>query len=155
MTQLISAALDYEHRYQCPICSQGQLSPLALMEAFGCDSCRHIFTSNLPEQSICLADVAQPLSWRWTGKGWRPAHHPELDFSLGVWLLSVGLTLLPTGLIWLSYQLFPPLETSPGAGFPILWLAFVFVTHFSLTLLILAEYYQIPFYVAWKVRTEA
>lgn len=155
MTQVIFAALDYEHRYQCPVCNHGQLSPLALMDAFGCDFCRHIFTSNLREQSICLADAGQPLSWRWTGQGWRPAHHPDLDFTLGIWLLSLGLTLLPTSLIGLSYQLFPPLESSPGAEFPVLWLTLVFLAHSGLSLWILAEYYQVPVYLAWKLRREA
>ncbi|NJN37463.1 MAG: hypothetical protein HC790_00075 [Acaryochloridaceae cyanobacterium CSU_3_4] len=155
MAQSLSTILNYEQSYHCPVCRYGQLNPLMLMDAFACSFCRHIFTANLSQQSVCLADTTQSIYWRWTGQRWQPLHHANSELTVAIWILSVGLTVIPTTLIGLIYQIFPPLEDSAGAEFPLLWLVLVFLAHLIITVWILAEFYQIPFYVAWKVRSQA
>lgn len=155
MAQLDSTALTYDQSYQCPICRQEQLSNLAMMDAFACSFCRHIFTANLSQQSICLADSNQPISWRWTGRRWQPLHHPDIDFPLGVWIFCGGLTILPPTVIGVVRYIFPPLANSSGEQFPLLWLGLVFVTHFLIAAWGLAEFYQLPIYLSWKFRLQA
>jgi hypothetical protein len=155
MAQSLSTTLNYKQSYPCPLCRYGQLNSLMLMDAFACGFCRHIFTATLSQQSICLADTTQPIYWRWTGQRWQPLHHANSEWTVAIWFLSVGLTVIPTTLIGLIYRIFPPLEDSSGAEFPLLWLVLVFLAHLGITLWVLAEFYQIPFYVAWKVRSQA
>lgn len=155
MAQPLSTALNYEQSYQCPVCRHGQINNLVLMDAFACSFCRHIFTANLTQQSICLADSNQAISWRWTGWRWRPLRHPDIDFPLGIWILCGGLAVLPPSLIGVIRYIFPPLPNSPGAQFPLLWLGIVFLSHVLIALWILAEFYQLPVYLSWKFRLQA
>lgn len=154
MVQLLSTALNYEQSYQCPVCRHGQLQNLVLMDAFSCSSCQHIFSANLSQQSICLADSQQAIAWRWSGQRWQPLHHPDIDFPLGIWLLCSGLTVLPPTLLGVVHHIFPPLPNSPGAQFPLLWLGIVCFTHSLIALWILAEFYQLPLYLSWKFRQQ-
>mgnify|MGYP000438889166 CR=1 FL=1 len=155
MVQLLSTALNYDQSYPCPVCRHGQLNNLVLMDAFACSFCRHIFTANLLQQSICLADGRQAIAWRWAKQRWQPLHHPEIDFPLGVWLLCSGLAIIPPTLIWIFHHMFPPLSSSSGDQFHLLWLGVVFSAHALIALLILAEFYQFPLYLSWKFRLQA
>ncbi|WP_299408993.1 hypothetical protein [Acaryochloris sp. IP29b_bin.148] len=154
MTQLLSTALNYEQSYPCPLCRHGQLTNLVLMDAFSCSFCHHIFTANLPQQSICLADGQQAVSWQWKGQRWHPLHHPDIDFPLGIWILCTSLAVVPPALIWGVHHIFPPLPNSTGDSFHLLWLGVVFVTHSLIALLILAEFHQFPRYLSWKFRLQ-
>ena len=147
-----SRLLDYQETYLCPICRRGHISALTLMDAFACNFCRHIFTANLPEQSIQVADSSQPMAWRWNGRNWQAAHHLDRDLTAIIWLVGGGLMVLPPSLIWLSYQIFPPLDGSTWQQFPLVWVGLTFTSHFLLVIWLLAEHYQIPFYVMLKVR---
>lgn len=152
MAQLSSSLLTYEQSYPCPVCHQGQLHRLILMDAFSCNACRHIFSANLTQQSICLADSNPAVAWRWVRQRWRPLHHPDIDFPVGIWILCGLLTILPPMLLGVVHHIFPPLTDSPGAQFPLLWLGIVCFTHSLIALWILAEFYQFPWYLSWKLR---
>lgn len=155
MAQVLPTALDYEQSYPCPVCRHGQLDRLVLMDAFSCSFCHHIFSANLTQQSICLADSNPAIGWRWTRQRWRPLHHPDIDFPLGIWILCGGFTLLPPTIIWVMHHIFPPLADGSGSQVPLLWIGIVCLTHGLIALWILAEFYQLPLYLSWKLRLQS
>ncbi len=150
-----SKSLNYTDSYHCPVCRQGQLKRLVLMDAFSCNACHHIFATNLEQQSIRLADSPQSLQWLWTKQGWKPSSQPTtVDLELEVWLMASILVVLPAVLVFLSYWLFPPLPQDALSWFPVFWTALTFVSHTTLVLWLLVEHYQFPTYVALKVRLQ-
>ena len=62
--------LDYSQTYSCPLCLRGEIRAFPLMDAFGCDFCRHIFSANLEEQILDLADGQVPRRWYRRGHQW-------------------------------------------------------------------------------------
>ncbi len=149
-----NTSLSYQETYICPVCRHGQIETLTLMDAFACNFCRHIFTTNLQEQSIRVEDSAQPFAWRWTGHTWQPVQQDDFDLTLVIWLVGVALVALPPALIWLPYHTFPPLPNSPWHWFPTLWTALAFILHFLLVLWLLLEHYQLPSYVALRIKLQ-
>lgn len=145
-------SLNCQETYVCPVCRHGQIAALTLMDAFACDFCRHIFTANLPEQSIHVEDSSQPMTWRWNGHKWKAANQMDADLTIVIWLVGGALVLLPPALIWLSSHTFPPLRGSAWAWFPTVWISLTFCTHFTFVAWLLAEHYQVSFYVTYKVR---
>lgn len=145
-------SLNYQETYICPVCRHGQVAALTLMDAFACDFCRHIFTANLPEQSIHVEDSSQPMTWRWNGLHWQAANQLDMDLTIVVWLVGLALVLLPPALIWLSSHTFPPMRGSTWEWFPTAWISLTFLTHFTFVAWLLAEHYQVPFYVTYKIR---
>ncbi|MBD2018640.1 hypothetical protein H6F43_00380 [Leptolyngbya sp. FACHB-36] len=145
-------SLNYQETYICPVCRHGHILPLTLMDAFACDFCRHIFTANLRDQTLRVEDSSQPTTWRWTGRMWQAAHQLNLDLTITIWLASIALVVLPPSLIWLSSYTFPPLEGSRWSWFPTVWVSLAFTLHFLFVTWLLVEHYQVPLYVAGKVR---
>lgn len=152
--ELNQRILNYQESYLCPICRHGQISAIALMDAFACDFCRHIFTANLREQTVRVEDSSQAITWRWNGRTWQAARHINLDLSITIWLVGAVLVLLPPALVWLSSHTFPPLPGTVWYWFPTVWIGLTFVAHFLLVAWLLAEHYQLSFYVAFKVRLQ-
>ena len=148
-------SLNYQETYLCPVCRHGQISALTLMDAFACDFCRHIFTANLQEQSVHVEDSSQPMTWRWTGRSWQAANQIDMDLTIVIWLVGVALVVLPPSLVWLSSHTFPPMAGSSWYWFPTVWVSLAFFSHFSFVAWLLAEHYQVPFYVAFKVRLQS
>ncbi len=146
--------LNFGDTYQCPVCRHGHISNLALMDAFACNFCRHIFTANLRDQSVRVEDSSQPMSWRWTGLTWQALHQVDVDLTVVVWLAGGILVVLPPALIWLSSHTFPPLPGDRWYWFPTLWLVAAFVLHLTMVSWLLVEYYQVPLYIACKVRVQ-
>lgn len=149
-----SRPLGYDDSYICPVCHHGQLRAMVLMDAFACDFCRHIFTSELGQQSIRLEDSAKQLQWKWTGQTWKPLHLQQKDLTIWTWLIGVAVVMLPAALVWLSYHTFPPSSNSVGSWFPLFWIALTFGTHLSIVLWLFLEYYQFPAYVALKIQVQ-
>ncbi len=144
--------LSFQDEYLCPVCRHGQIANLTLMDAFACDFCRHIFTANLNDQSVQVVDSSQPMSWRWNGRAWQVAHRDEFNLTLVIWIVSIFLVVLPPTLVWLSAYTFPPLPDSGWAWFPIAWAIGTFAIHFFMVFWLMAEHYQLPLYVASKIR---
>lgn len=144
--------LNYQETYLCPVCRHGHIESLTLMDAFACNFCRHIFTANLREQSIHVEDSSQPMSWRWNGRNWLAANQLDVDLTVVIWLVGVALVVLPPSLIWLSSHTFPPLEDNGWSWFPSLWIGLTFLTHFIFVAWLMVEHYQLPLYVACKIR---
>ncbi len=144
--------LEMDGSYICPVCRHGHLEAIVLMDAYSCHFCRHIFTVDLVEQTVRVEDSAQPASWRWTGIKWQAANRADVDLTIAVWVLSAIITILPPTLIWLSSHTFPPLEGSGWSWFPTVWITLSFSIHFLMVAWLLVEHYQLPVYVALKVR---
>jgi hypothetical protein len=146
--------LSYDDRYDCPICRHGEIAPITLMDAYACNFCRHIFTANLMEQVLRVEDSATPMAWRWNGRAWRNVRWADgnRDLTTLVWVFCLGLMVLPPTIVWLPMQIFPPLEGSEGAWFPLFWLVMTIVAHGVMGVWLLAEHYQWGFYVISRER---
>ena len=140
--------LTYEESYRCPACASGDLSAIALMDIFACDFCRHMFTANLTNQSIQLADSLQPMAWQWNGWRWQTAQQSNTAAAL-IWAFTSGLTLAPVAIIALSNYIFPPLENT---GFPVIWTMLTLACHSAIALWLLAEYHRWPWYISSRIR---
>jgi hypothetical protein len=147
--------LNYTDRYACPLCRQGEIATLTLMDAYACDFCRHIFTANLAEQVLRVEDSLQPMAWQWQGRQWRSVRSPAAnnqDLTTLVWIFCLGLMTLPPLIVWLPSQIFPPLQGSTGSWFPLFWLVMTIVAHGVIGVWLLAEHYQWGFYIASQER---
>lgn len=149
---LRTRSLSLQDTYLCPVCRHGQIAELTLMDAFACNFCRHIFTANLAAQTVQVVDSAQALSWRWNGRSWQSTHRDDPSLTAIVWFASIVLVVLPAGLVWLMSYIFPPLPGSLWAWFPSVWLGATFGVHLLMVSWLLAEHYQLPIYIASRVR---
>lgn len=149
--------LSYQGSYSCPLCRRGKITALALMDAFGCNFCRHIFTVNLEKQILRMADSSLPISWQWNGRGWKRADGVAQELGWGIWIAAIAFIILPTAIIGMSAYLFPPLPGSPLSYFPYLWTVFTFLSHLSIIIWLTIEYYQLPvltFIRVWQQQLE-
>ncbi|NEQ44568.1 MAG: hypothetical protein F6K00_13800 [Leptolyngbya sp. SIOISBB] len=145
--------LNLNEAFPCPICRQGRLEAIVLTDAFACQFCRHIFSANLPEQQVQVVDSSQPLTWRWHGQGWRLVRSENAqELSALVLFTAAVLMIIPASLVWLSGALFPPLTPTEGMPFSTLWAIVTFGAHLSVVLWLVGEYYQVPLYIAAKMR---
>jgi hypothetical protein len=144
--------LEMNGSYICPVCRQENLAAIVLMDAYSCHFCRHIFTANFIDQTVRVEDSSQPATWRWTGTQWQTMNRAEVDLTIAVWFMGAGISILPPMLIWLSSHTFPPLAGSGWSWFPTVWIALSFSIHFLMVSWLLVEHYQLPAYVALKVR---
>ena len=147
--------LDYQGTYICPICRHGHISALTLMDAFACNFCRHIFTANLTAQSVQVVDSSQPMSWRWNGRTWRAMYQDDPSLTLVIWIVGAVLVTLPASIVWVMAYLFPPLPGSRWAWFPNVWLGCTLGIHLLMVAWLLAEHYQLPLYIANRIRLRA
>ncbi|MEM9002400.1 MAG: hypothetical protein AAGE59_02615 [Cyanobacteria bacterium P01_F01_bin.86] len=145
--------LELGDSYPCPVCRHGQISSLILTEAFACNFCRHILSVDLKQQQVQVVDSTQSITWAWNGQRWRVVHdNRSADVSGLVAFTAIVLVVLPPSLVWLAGFIFPPLSPTSQIPFSTFWALLVLVAHLSLVLWLLGEYYQIPFYIAAKVR---
>lgn len=92
MSSSKSHKLDQSIDYPCPCRRSGQLKPIALTEAFGCNLCQQIFV--IQEDGYTLEPVSTYYpyrrTWQWTGSHWRPQSSSSLGPGVAVSLLLVG-----------------------------------------------------------------
>ena len=148
----LSRRLNYHDVYSCPVCRYGQISVLTLTESFACNFCRHIFTTNLQDQLLIIADSLQPMAWRWTGRNWKIAHQKDSDLTLVVWLLGTALVIFPTLIVGLSAYIFPPEDGTYGSWLPKFWIGLTFLSHLTFVVWLLAANYQLPLYTVLKMK---
>ena len=120
--------LNLGNIYYCPVCRHGEISAMPLMEAMGCNFCRHIFTVNLEKQLLKMADSHLALTWRWDGRNWKGLQKDRLEPSWFYWLAGMAFILIPPLLVGCGAYLFPPL-----ADDPLYWVPF-FLDSFNLFL---------------------
>lgn len=105
-----SHKIDLSAEYPCPCRRRGQLTPIALTEAFGCDRCQHIFVVQDNGHTIEQLVNHYPYKkvWRWTGHQWSTAHPMLVRGYLPFMILMVlGLALL---LLIISFRSIPTSE---------------------------------------------
>ncbi len=122
------------------------------MDAFACNFCRHIFTANLLSQSVHVVDSSQPMSWRWTGRRWQASYRDDLNLTVAIWLIGIALVVLPSIVVFVFAYMFPPLPNSQLSWFPAVWCGVTLVVHLGMVTWLVAEHYQLPPYVANKIR---
>lgn len=145
-------SLNYQDSYPCPACRQGRITPMTLMDAFGCNTCRHLFTANLEAQVLLMADSSVPRLWRWTGEYWRGGTQSQPIFTpLLIWG-GVGFVILPPLLVGLTAYIFPPLPDDPLNWLPFAWTGLTFVVHLSIVVGLVLDYYQPVFFTIWLQR---
>jgi hypothetical protein len=83
--------IDLHQSYPCPCC-RGQINPIILTEAFGCDRCQKIFT--LQDNGYIIEQVSNPHpqrnSWQWDGKRWSSGD--SASNILSGWTLMAAVT---------------------------------------------------------------
>ena len=109
-----TAVLDLETTYPCPSCKQGQLIPITLTEAWGCDRCKQIFERK--SDLITVGKLSTPYprqrTWQWTGKHWQ-ANSKRLKMSLLEAYRWPSEVLWPMA-VWLGWRLL----AGTGLGLP-------------------------------------
>ena len=121
-----------------------------MMDAFGCSLCRHIFTANLEQQVLHLADSQVPLAWQWTGQSWQRLSQANLPWTWTLRGAIAAFVLLPTALVGGGAYYFPPLPGSRLAWLPSAWVALTLLAHLACVGWLLLEYYQFPLALYWQ-----
>lgn len=103
--------IDLSSEYPCPCRRKGNLKPIVLTEALGCDRCQQIFVVKKDGQVIeQLSSIYQKKSWRWTGNRWKNAYARWTQSYLSMMLILllslsvVMVVILPLLLRWLNAQ---------------------------------------------------
>ena len=102
--------IDLTSEYPCPCRRKGNLKPIVLTEALGCDRCQQIFVVKKDGRVIeQLSSIYQKKSWQWTGSRWKNAYERWTQnslFRLLLFVISVfvAIVILPVVLRWLSTQ---------------------------------------------------
>ena len=105
------AKIDFSNEYPCPCRRKGNLKPIVLTEALGCDRCQQIFVVKKDGQVIeQLSSLYQKRSWRWTGNRWKNTYARWTQNYLSMMLVlllslsAVMVIILPRLLRWLGTQ---------------------------------------------------
>ncbi|MBE9251368.1 hypothetical protein IQ226_20000 [Dolichospermum sp. LEGE 00240] len=95
--------IDLNKEYACPCRRNGQLIPITLTEAFGCDRCQQIFV--VEENGYVLEQLSTTYpykrAWRWKGNNWQIVQ-PRLGQNYLPITLSIIFVLV---IIWLPLAL--------------------------------------------------
>ena len=140
----LSNSLRTQEEYPCPICHQGKITRMTMMESFSCSFCQHIFTIDFDRQSLKMIDSHLPLSWLWNGRRWQSDRQEQNDLGLAYLIFGLTFIGLPTGIVALGTFMFPPLPESPLAWFTPFWIISTFIAHLCCFLFVAIEYYQWP-----------
>jgi len=131
--------------FPCPVCRYGSLQALPMMEdAIACGFCQHLFTANVEQQVLKLADSQIPLSWQWHGRNWRGVPRPGMEVGWSYAFAGVAFVVFPTLLVGMMAYMFPAEPGSSLAWLPLAWTGLVLVAHLGCALWLLMEYYQFP-----------
>lgn len=133
--------------YSCPVCRHGKVSEMMLMEAFSCDFCQHIFTTNFEKQLLKMADSQLPLTWYWNGKTWKGIHREGLEIGWSYVIVALGFVLLPTTIVGSGMYLFPASPDSFLSWLPPAWTVLTFCAHLFCVIWLIIEYYQFPIFL--------
>ncbi|XHX80623.1 MAG: hypothetical protein RBJ76_12050 [Stenomitos frigidus ULC029] len=92
--------IDLTQSYPCPCRRRGQLTQIALTEAFGCNRCQQIFV--VEQDGYVLEELSTSYrykrTWRWNGYQWQSASSGFGESSLSI-ALGIVLTILIIGLL--------------------------------------------------------
>jgi hypothetical protein len=130
-----SLKIEHNQEYPCPCRKQGNLQPIYLTEAFGCNRCQEIFA--LEENGHIIEQLGSMYpykkAWRWTGYYWKVAHRGVSNKLLPLLIASVLV------LIFLMLRiLFGPVSI----GFLVPWLLSIAFWGFLISLILWVVYHQ-------------
>jgi hypothetical protein len=79
-----ASKIEPQGTYPCPCRKQGELRPIALMDALGCHRCHHVFV--VREDGYTLEQASSPYPykqlWYWAGRSWHPVVPPLRNSGL-------------------------------------------------------------------------
>lgn len=133
--------------YSCPVCRHGKVSEMPMMEAFSCNFCQHIFTTNFEKQLLKMADSQLPLTWYWNGKTWKGIHREGVEIGWSYLVVALAFVLLPTGIVTTGMYLFPSSPDSLLHWLPLAWAILTFCAHLFCVIWLAIEYYQFPIFL--------
>jgi len=136
--------LNYHDVYPCPVCRHGKIAALPLMEAYACNFCQHIFTANLEQQVLKMADSQLPLTWYWNSSYWQGLPREGMEMAWFYLIMGLGFVVFPTAIVSTGAYLFPPVSGSPLSWLPFAWSILTFISHAICLLWLVIEYYQFP-----------
>ena len=138
----------------CPICRQGAIAEMPMMDSLGCNFCNHIFViekeTNSMRQVMRMADTISTLRWVWNGKCWENANEVQIFTSRWLAIVGILLVLVPTAIASFAVYWFPTEPDVPLAWFPKFWAITTFFGHLFLVLSIAQDYIQFPFSTYWR-----
>jgi hypothetical protein len=112
--------------YPCPRCPRGQLCPITLTEALGCQKCQKIFV--IQPGGYTLEQLStHPQVWRWDGQRWHSIHPYWPGRSVVLMSLGASTCLLLIGLLFAS-------SLNVGSGV-LWWILIVMVVMISVVVL--------------------
>ncbi|TRT83917.1 MAG: hypothetical protein EWV82_09215 [Microcystis aeruginosa Ma_AC_P_19900807_S299] len=97
---------------------------------YACNFCQHIFTANLEQQVLKMADSQLPLTWYWNGKYWQGLPREGMEMAGFYLIIGLGFVIFPTAIV-LSWV-------------PLFWSILTFICHAICLLWLMIEYYQFP-----------
>lgn len=137
----------------CPMCGQGELSQMVLMDTLSCPVCHHMFSWNDYQQRLEVLDISSPLNWRWTGRKWQRGPHSAQPFTSVTIIFSLIIVILPALMIEIASYIFPPLPGSHLAGFHAIWATAALTLHGAWVAWVMVESYHFSPYILAKVKT--
>jgi hypothetical protein len=95
--------IDFNTEYICPCRRRGQLIPITLTEAFGCDRCQQIFVVEDNGHVLEKLSPTYPYkqAWRWTGNSWSLI---QPRWGENYWPIALGIIFVLV-IIWLPLAL--------------------------------------------------
>ncbi len=89
--------IDPEQTYPCPcVRRRGKLQPITLTDAFGCDRCSALFTTEDDGFTLVQLGGIDPYRqmWHWTGSRWQATYRGSTKYDTAILPLPISLTLL-------------------------------------------------------------
>ncbi|HLO85807.1 MAG TPA: hypothetical protein VK203_12485 [Nostocaceae cyanobacterium] len=111
MQPLKPEKIDLNTEYICPCRRRGQLIPITLTEAFGCDRCQQIFVVEDNGYVLEQLSTTYPYkrAWRWMGDSWHIIH-PRLEGNY------LPITLGALGIVFVLVIIWPALRFAQGSN---------------------------------------
>lgn len=86
----------------CPICMNGVIVEMPMMESLGCNFCNHIFMIEKENKSMLqvlrMVDTISTLRWIWNGERWENADVAQAQIARWLSILGVLLVIIPTAI---------------------------------------------------------
>lgn len=147
----LGRSFNLQDTYPCPVCRNGTVQSMVMMETLSCSFCRHIFSADLSLQTLQVEDTLPKSSWIWNRDRWITRTSRDSDLTYLVWFTSAFLIIIPASMIGLPAYVFPPIGGLQLNSFSIVWAEMTLGIHSLIAVWLLVEHYQLPTYVAAKI----
>lgn len=138
----------------CPICMNGVIVEMPMMESLGCNFCNHIFMIEKENKSMLqvlrMVDTISTLRWIWNGERWENADVARAQIAGWLSILGVLLVIIPTAITSLAAYFFAPAPDVPLSWFPKFWAIATFCGHLAVLLSFIFDYTKFPIAAYWR-----